>query len=57
MKLFDSHCHLDDRIYDKDIDDVIKRANEAGVSAMMIVGTNKDSSTRAVALAKSHSGL
>ncbi|MBA3019251.1 MAG: TatD family hydrolase [Proteobacteria bacterium] len=57
MKLFDSHCHLDDRAYDKDIDDVIKCANEAGVSAIMIVGTNKDSSTKAVALAKSYSGL
>ncbi len=57
MKLFDSHCHLDDSVYDKDIDDVIKRANEAGVSALMIVGTNKNSSTKAVALAESHNGL
>lgn len=57
MKLFDSHCHLDDSAYDKDIDDVIKRANETGVSAIMIVGTDKKSSEKAVALAESHNGL
>ncbi len=57
MKLFDSHCHLDDRLYDKDIDEVIKRANDAGVAAAMIVGTNKKSSSKAVALAESRNGL
>ena len=51
MKLFDSHCHLDDRSYDKDIDAVIKRANDAGVEKMMIVGINKKSSIKAVSLA------
>ena len=57
MKLFDSHCHLDDRVYDKDLNKVIKRANETGVAAIIIVGTNKDSSSKAVALAESHNGL
>ena len=57
MKLFDSHCHLDDSVYDKDIDEVIKRANDNGITAFMIVGTNKDSSGKAVALAESHNGL
>jgi len=57
MKLFDSHCHLDDRIYDKDIDDVIRRIKEAGVASLMIVGINKKSSGRAVALAESYPGF
>ena len=57
MQLFDSHCHLDDKSYDKDVDKVIERANDNGVSAIMTVGTDKNSSTKAVALAKSHSGL
>ena len=57
MKLFDSHCHLDDSAYNKDLDDVIKRANEAGVSAIMVVGTSKNSSSKAVALAESRNGL
>lgn len=57
MKLFDSHCHLDDQLYDKDIDEVIKRANDTGVVAAMIVGTNKKSSSKAIVLAKSRNGL
>ena len=57
MKLFDSHCHLDDRLYNKDIDEVIKRANDTGVAAAMIVGTNKKSSSKATAIAESRSGL
>ena len=57
MKLFDSHCHLDDRIYDKDFKDVLSRADNAGVSKIMIVGVDKKSSARAVSLAESKPGL
>jgi len=57
MKLFDSHCHLDDRIYDKDFKDVLSRANNAGVSGIMIVGVDKKSSARAVTLAESKPDL
>ena len=39
MILFDSHCHLDDQIYDKDIEAVIKRMNEAGVDPFMVERT------------------
>ena len=44
MKLFDSHCHLDDRVYDKDIDEVIKRTNKASVSAAIYPHDAKDCS-------------
>jgi TatD DNase family protein len=57
MILFDSHCHLDDRSYDEDRDEVIHRAGQAGVSKMMIVGTGVASSKRAIALAEARSGL
>lgn len=57
MKLFDSHCHLDDRAYDKDIDKVIKQAKNAGVAAAMIVGIDKNSSSKAVAIAESYEGF
>ncbi len=33
MRLFDSHCHLDDRAFDGDIDAVIQRMKAAGVAA------------------------
>jgi len=57
MKLFDSHCHLDDPAYDKDINEVIKRINKAGVAAIMIVGTSKRNSEKAVTIAESKSGF
>ena len=56
MKLFDSHCHLDDRIFNKDRDDVIRRSKEAGISRAMIVGVNLDRSRKAVRLAESYDG-
>lgn len=57
MKLFDSHCHLDDKIYDKDFKDILSRADNSGVSGIMIVGVDKKSSERAVTLAESKPGL
>ena len=55
MRLFDSHCHLHDIEYQKDMEDVIQRATEAGVLAEMIVGFNLKSSQRGVALAQTRS--
>ena len=57
MKLFDSHCHLDDRIYNSDIQEVVKRMHDAGVVAAMIVGTTRRRSIKAVSLAESLPGL
>jgi TatD DNase family protein len=54
MKLFDSHCHLDDKSYNRDLDVVIKRASRAGVACLMTVGVNGKTSARAVELAESH---
>lgn len=57
MKLFDSHCHLDDSVYDKDMEEVINRATAAGVTAMMTAGINLKTSLKAVALAQTHEGV
>lgn len=57
MKLFDTHCHLDDRAYKNDMEAVVRRAHAAGVCNMMTVGTDKHSSQKAVALAETTSGL
>jgi len=57
MKLFDSHCHLDDRAYAGDIETVIKRMNGAGIVKAMIVGTTLERSIKAVSIANSASGL
>jgi TatD DNase family protein len=52
MQLFDSHCHLDDSSYKKDLDKVIQRAHKAGVKRLMTIGVNAKTSARAVALAE-----
>ena len=57
MKIFDSHCHLDDKAYRKDIAGVIERAHQNGVKRMMTVGVNKKTAERAVELTESHAGI
>ena len=39
MNFIDSHCHIDGEAFDADRDEVVRRANEAGVKAMLVVGT------------------
>ena len=39
MTLIDSHCHIDGEQFDADRDEVVQRAKEAGVAAMLNVGT------------------
>jgi TatD DNase family protein len=39
VNLVDSHCHLDDSKFDADRDDVIARAQAAGVNLMLAIGT------------------
>jgi len=39
MIFVDSHCHIDGEAFDADRDEVVKRAEDAGVKAMLTVGT------------------
>jgi TatD DNase family protein len=55
--LVDSHCHLNDGKFDKDRDAVIQRSREAGLTAMVCVGYDVESSRRAVDIANSHDGV
>lgn len=57
MKLFDSHCHLDDKSYNRDLKGVLNRAQSAGVTRMMTIGVNKRTSAIAVSLAQSHNAI
>lgn len=57
IRLFDSHCHLNDRSYRKDMDTVVNSAINAGVMALMIVGADENSSRSAVRLAETREHL
>lgn len=55
--LIDTHCHLDYAQFDADRAAVLQRAGAAGISAIIIPGTDLESSHRAVALAEAHAGV
>ncbi len=57
MKIFDSHCHLDDRSYLKDMETVLRRAQKAGVKAVLIPGIGIDSAVRAISLGETYPNL
>lgn len=57
MNIFDSHCHLDDGSFESDFQEVLDRAAAAKVDRMLVVGIDRTTSNRAVALANTHSNL
>lgn len=60
MILIDSHCHIDGEQFDGDRDEVVQRANEAGVAAMLNIGTgdpHSDDFRRAIAVAEKYDNV
>ena len=58
--LIDSHCHIDGEQFDADRDEVVQRAKDAGVAAMLNVGTgdpNTDDFRRAVRVAEKYENV
>lgn len=55
--MIDTHCHLNFKAFEKDYDQVIKEAFEAGVTKIINVGTKIDSSKRAVELSEQYENL
>ncbi len=52
--LFDTHVHLNDVKYETDLEDVIARALDAGVSKMCVVGYDSRTNKLAIELAKTY---
>ncbi len=52
--LFDTHVHLNARQFAEDRDEVIKRAEEAGVSKMVVVGFDEETIPLAMELAETY---
>jgi len=57
VSLIDTHCHLNHPRLLRRLPDVLARAGAAGVSAMIVVGYDLPSSTKAVELAEKHPEL
>jgi TatD DNase family protein len=55
--LIDTHCHLQDPKFDGEHEAVVHRAREAGVSTLVVIGYDLDSSRRAADLASSLDGV
>ena len=54
MKIIDTHCHLNDQTLYKDLDNVILRAQKAGVDKIIVIGWDKDSSELAIKIAEQY---
>lgn len=52
--LIDTHAHLNFKAFDKDLDEIIKRAKNAGVEKIIIPGAKIDSSKKAVEIAQKY---
>jgi TatD DNase family protein len=60
MILVDSHCHIDGDAFDEDRDEVVRRARESGVAAMLNIGTgdpHSDDFSKAVAVAEKYENV
>jgi TatD DNase family protein len=52
--LIETHAHLDYPDFANDLDDVLSRASDAGVTRIITIGTSIESSRRAIALAEKY---
>jgi len=57
MRLIDSHCHLDFPDFAGELDAVVARAREAGVTRMITIGTRIDRAQALVAIAERYADV
>ena len=55
--LIETHAHLDYPDFAPDFEDVLRRANDAGVTRIITIGTSVESSRRAVELAEKYPNI
>jgi len=56
MRLYDTHCHLQDGDFDADRAEVLARMQEAGVTLLNLIGSDREGNAGAVRLAESLPG-
>src|SRR5690554_6099759 len=57
MAYFDTHAHIQDERYEKDLSLVLHRAREAGVKQILVPGTDIVDSQQALKIARDHEGI
>ncbi len=57
MRLFDSHCHMDDERFDEDREEVYAQIRAAGVEKFTCVASDLKTSDSSLAFALSHEGV
>lgn len=57
MKFFDSHCHLTDLAFNEDLNDTLLRMEQEGVTRVLTLGWDLESSKAALALAEAHENV
>jgi TatD DNase family protein len=55
--IIDTHCHLNDKRFENDLEDVIQRAYDANVTGMIIPGADPKELPRAVEIAEQHKNI
>lgn len=56
-EFYDTHAHLADPVFGQDLEEVLERARQAGITKVVVIGTDLEDSRRAVQLAERHPHL
>lgn len=54
MELFDTHSHYNDERFKNDLDEIIKKTYDSGVTTLMCIGYNLESSIQALKIAEEY---
>ena len=54
--IFDSHSHYDDEAFDQDRDELIKGLKDKGISRLVTIGVDRETSENAMELARTYRG-
>jgi TatD DNase family protein len=57
MEFYDTHAHLTWKDFEGEVDAIISRAEAAGIGKIVTIGTNLDSSRRAIQIAEAHENV
>lgn len=54
MELFDTHAHYNDKAFSEDLEEVLEKVKKAGITKLVCIGYNLESSKKAVELANKY---